>query len=115
VKKVALAAAAMLLLLACGERAAVDDQGLHKDIVNNTNGADVAVITGSGPTQVLIDGSQLFSAKAALGALAAVREKAVAERAPAPQPRLHARMRRRCSPGCSWRFEQEVLTVQDNE
>jgi len=48
---------------------------------NNTNGADVAVITGSGPTQVLIDGSQLFSAKAALGALAAVREKAVAERA----------------------------------
>ena len=48
---------------------------------NNTNGADVAVITGSGPTQVLIDGSQLFSAKAALGALAAVQEKAVAERA----------------------------------
>jgi ABC-2 type transport system permease protein len=48
---------------------------------NNTNGADVAVITGSGPTQVLIDGSQLFSAKAALGALAAVQEKALAERA----------------------------------
>jgi ABC-2 type transport system ATP-binding protein/ribosome-dependent ATPase len=49
---------------------------------NNTNGADVAVITGSGPTQVLIDGSQLFSAKAALGALAAVQEKALAERGP---------------------------------
>ena len=54
---------------------------------NNTNGADVAVITGSGPTQVLIDGSQLFSAKAALGALAAVQEKAVAERASGPVQR----------------------------
>ena len=39
------------------------------------------MITGSGPTQVLIDGSQLFSARTALGALAAVREKALAERA----------------------------------
>ena len=48
---------------------------------NNTKGADVAVITGSGPTQVLIDGSQLFSARTALGALAAVQEKALAERA----------------------------------
>src|SRR5215467_11136098 len=48
---------------------------------NNTSGADVAVITGSGPTQVLIDGSQLFSARTALGALAAVQEKALTERA----------------------------------
>ena len=38
---------------------------------------------GQRPTQVLIDGSQLFSAKAAMGALAAVQEKALAERAPA--------------------------------
>jgi hypothetical protein len=41
VKKVALAAAAMLLLVACGERAAADDQGLHQDVVKNTNGAEV--------------------------------------------------------------------------
>src|SRR5262249_60549768 len=50
---------------------------------NNTSGADVAVITGSGPTQVLIDGSQLFSARTALGALAAAREKPLTERASA--------------------------------
>lgn len=31
----------MLLLLACGERAAPDDQALHKDVVNNSNGAEV--------------------------------------------------------------------------
>ena len=40
-KKVALAATAMLLLVACGERAAADDQGLHQDVVNSTNGAEV--------------------------------------------------------------------------
>src|SRR5262249_1529472 len=39
------------------------------------------VITGSGPTQVLIDGSRRFSARTALGALAAARENALTERA----------------------------------
>ena len=64
--------------------AAAPDEGrawAQTQLRNNSDGADVAVITGSGPTQVLIDGSQLFSARTALGALAAVREKALAERA----------------------------------
>ena len=63
--------------------AAAPDEGrawAQTQLRNNTDGADVAVITGSGPTQVLIDGSQLFSAKTALGALSAVQEKALAER-----------------------------------
>jgi len=64
--------------------AAAPDEGrawAQTQLRNNSDGADVAVITGSGPTQVLIDGSQLFSARTALGALAAVQEKALAERA----------------------------------
>ncbi|MEP6752038.1 MAG: DUF3465 domain-containing protein [Candidatus Dormiibacterota bacterium] len=40
-RKVALAALAMLVLASCGERATADDQALHSDIVNNTNGAEV--------------------------------------------------------------------------
>jgi ABC-2 type transport system permease protein len=56
---------------------------------NNTSGAAVAVVTGSGPTQVLIDGSQLFSARTALSALAAVQQKAEAgQAAGAPAQRL---------------------------
>ena len=31
----------MLVLASCGERATADDQALHSDIVNNTNGAEV--------------------------------------------------------------------------
>jgi ABC-2 type transport system permease protein len=38
--------------------------------------AAVALVTGSGPVQVLIDGSQLFTAKAALAALAAKQQAA---------------------------------------
>jgi ABC-2 type transport system permease protein len=57
---------------------------------DNTHGADVAVITGSGPTQVLVDGSQLFSARTALAALSAAAEKAAATpgAAAAPRPRV---------------------------
>ncbi len=40
-RKLALAAVAVLVLAACGERAAADDQGLHDDVVNNSNGAEV--------------------------------------------------------------------------
>jgi ABC-2 type transport system permease protein len=53
---------------------------------DNTGGAAVAVVTGSGPTQVLIDGSQLFSARTALSALAAVQQKAVSSHAAAGGP-----------------------------
>ncbi|HEX7269302.1 MAG TPA: ABC transporter permease, partial [Streptosporangiaceae bacterium] len=46
---------------------------------DNTNGAAVAVIAGTGPTEVLIDGSQLFSARTALAALSAKAAKAAAQ------------------------------------
>ena len=58
---------------------------------NNTGGAAVAVVTGSGPTQVLIDGSQLFSARTALSALAAAQQKEAASGAagaPAQRPQV---------------------------
>jgi ABC-2 type transport system permease protein len=48
----------------------------------------VAVIAGSGRTVVLIDGSQLFSAKSALAALSAAREKAAAGGTITAQPPL---------------------------
>jgi len=50
---------------------------------DNTNGAAVAVVAGSGPTEVLIDGSQLFSARTALAALSAKEAKAAAQGTPA--------------------------------
>lgn len=40
-RRLAFAAAALLFLVSCGERAAADDEGLHSDIVNNSNGAEV--------------------------------------------------------------------------
>jgi ABC-2 type transport system permease protein len=50
---------------------------------DNTDGAAVAVIAGTGPTEMLIDGSQLFSARTALAALSAKAAKAAAQGAPA--------------------------------
>src|SRR5215470_8151252 len=47
---------------------------------DNKNGAAVAVIAGSGPTEVLIDGSQLFSARATLAALSAKEAEAAGQR-----------------------------------
>jgi hypothetical protein len=40
-RRVAAAAAIALALVACGGRETPDDQGLHTDIVNSTNGAEV--------------------------------------------------------------------------
>jgi hypothetical protein len=39
--RLALAAAVVVLVVACGGRDTADDQGLHKDIQNATNGAEV--------------------------------------------------------------------------
>ncbi len=50
---------------------------------DNTDGAAVAVIAGTGPTEVLIDGSQLFSARTALAALSAKAATAAAQGASA--------------------------------
>jgi ABC-2 type transport system permease protein len=54
---------------------------------DNTDGAAVAVVAGDGPTEVLIDGSQLFSARTALAALSAKAAKAAAQGAATPSLR----------------------------
>jgi ABC-2 type transport system permease protein len=55
---------------------------------DNNHGAAVAVIAGDGPTEVLIDGSQLFTARTTLAALSAKAAKAAAQgAAPAPGQR----------------------------
>ena len=40
-RRLALVAAAVLVLVACGERASADDLGLHSDVVNSSDGAEV--------------------------------------------------------------------------
>jgi ABC-2 type transport system permease protein len=57
---------------------------------DNTDGAAMAVVAGAGPTEVLIDGSQLFTARTALAALTAKAAKAAAAgaTAPSPQPKV---------------------------
>jgi hypothetical protein len=67
VRKVALAATAMLLLLACGERAAADDQALHKDIVNNSNGAEVTFDATVVADPVESGGHERFEVKTTTG------------------------------------------------
>ncbi len=51
---------------------------------DNKDGAAVAVIAGNGPTEVLIDGSQLFTARTAVAALTAKVAKAAVQGAAAP-------------------------------
>jgi hypothetical protein len=41
VKRLAVIIAALLAVVACGEREVADDQALHRDVVNNSNGAEV--------------------------------------------------------------------------
>jgi len=67
VRRLALAAIAVLVLASCGERPAADDQGLHSDIVNNSNGAEVtfdATVLGN-PVQS--GGHERFEVKATTG------------------------------------------------
>jgi ABC-2 type transport system permease protein len=59
---------------------------------DNTDGAAVAVVAGDGPTEVLIDGSQLFSARTALAALSAKAAKAAAQGAATPSLRPTVRV-----------------------
>jgi ABC-2 type transport system permease protein len=62
----------------------------ERQLRDNTDGAAMAVVAGSGPTEVLIDGSQLFTARTALAALTAKAAKAAAAgaTAPSPQPKV---------------------------
>jgi len=41
VRRVVLGVALLIALVACGERTAPDDQALHRDVVNLSNGAEV--------------------------------------------------------------------------
>jgi ABC-2 type transport system permease protein len=67
--------------------ATAPDQGkawAEMQLRDNTKGAAVAVVAGNGPTEVLIDGSQLFTARTAVAALTAKVAKAAAQGATAP-------------------------------
>jgi ABC-2 type transport system permease protein len=59
----------------------------ERQLRDNTDGAAMAVIAGIGPTEVLIDGSQLFTARTALAALSAKAAKAAAQGAATPSQR----------------------------
>jgi hypothetical protein len=65
--RLALALAAMLLLVACGERAAADDQGLHHDIINNSSGAEVTFDATVLDNPVESGGHERFEVKASTG------------------------------------------------
>jgi hypothetical protein len=41
VKRLAVGLALLIALVGCGERETPDDQGLHRDVINNVNGAEV--------------------------------------------------------------------------
>src|ERR1700704_1449039 len=68
-RTLALAAAAMLALAACGERPVADDQGLHRDILNNSNGAEVTFDATVLDNPVESGGHERFEVKAATGEL----------------------------------------------
>jgi hypothetical protein len=67
VRRLCIALAVALVVLACGGRAAPDDQALHQDVVNDTNGAEVTfdatVLTD--PTES--GGHERFQVKASTG------------------------------------------------
>jgi hypothetical protein len=65
----ALAALAVLVIAAsaCGGREAVDDQGLHQDIVNGTSGAEVTFDATLLTDPVESGGHERFEVKAATG------------------------------------------------
>ncbi|HXC77294.1 MAG TPA: hypothetical protein VNU19_09605 [Candidatus Acidoferrum sp.] len=66
-RKLALAAAAVLLLVACGERATADDKGLHDDIIHNSSGAEVTFDATVLDNPVESGGHERFDVKATTG------------------------------------------------
>ena len=66
-RRLALAAAAALFLASCGERPVADDQGLHLDVVNNSNGAEVTFDATVLDNPVQSGGHERFEVKAATG------------------------------------------------
>lgn len=63
----ALAAAALIFLVSCGERPVADDQALHSDIVSNSNGAEVTFDATVLNNPAQSGGHERFEVKAATG------------------------------------------------
>lgn len=66
-RRLALAAMAMLIVVSCGERPTADDQGLHRDIVSNSIGAEVTFDAVVLANPVESGGHERFEVKAATG------------------------------------------------
>jgi hypothetical protein len=67
VRRLCVALAVALALLACGGRETPDDQGLHQDIVNGTNGAEVTFDATMLNDPVESGGHERFEVKASTG------------------------------------------------
>lgn len=66
-KRIGAALAILLVVVACGGREAPDDQGLHQDIVNATNGAEVTFDATVLNDPVESGGHERFEVKATTG------------------------------------------------
>ena len=66
-RRVALALTIVFTLMACGGRETADDQGLHQDIVNSTNGAEVTFDATVLSDPVESGGHERFQVKASTG------------------------------------------------
>jgi hypothetical protein len=67
VSRIAAAIVVAVVLLACGGRESPDDQGLHQDIANNTNGAEVTFDATVIDNPVQSGGHERFEVKATTG------------------------------------------------
>jgi len=66
-RRLCLALAISLAVLACGGRETPDDQGLHQDVVNSTNGAEVTFDATVINDPVESGGHERFQVKASTG------------------------------------------------
>jgi hypothetical protein len=67
VSRIAAAVVVAVVLLACGGRETPDDQGLHQDIVSDTNGAEVTFDATVTDNPVEAGGHERFEVKATTG------------------------------------------------
>jgi hypothetical protein len=67
VSRIAAAVVVAVVLVACGGRETPDDQGLHQDIVNDTNGAEVTFDATVIDNPVESGGHERFEVKATTG------------------------------------------------
>jgi hypothetical protein len=69
VSRIVAAVVVAVVLLACGGRETPDDQGLHQDIVNDTNGAEVTFDATVIDNPIESGGHERFEVKATTGEL----------------------------------------------